>query len=354
MSQERTFLETLTTCRYLYNSALEERITKYKESKESVTYFDQCRTIKIEFQNEYQRKVYSQVLRAVLMRLHKSYQNFYRRLKNNEKPGFPKFKPDEKFNSFCYSQQGLKVLDNKKKIRLSKIGDVKIVWTRDLPLLSKIKTLTIKRDGDQWYVVLAVDCPDQVVKTSDKSHVGIDVGISKYLTLSDGTVIENPRILKQSERQLAKEQRKFSKKVKGSKNRNKQRIKVARTYRKVSNQRQDFQHKTSTWLVQNYGAIAFENLNIKDMVKLHSLAKHISDASWSQFILMTQYKAEEAGVSVVLVNPKDTTQNCSTCGKKVQKKLKDRVHDCPFCGLKMDRDLNASINILNRAALVQI
>lgn len=191
------------------------------------------------------------------------------------------------------------------------------------------------------------------VSKSTNPTVGVDVGIKTFAVLSDGEFIENPRHFKKSEKKLSKEQRRLSRKVKKSKNRNKQRVKVARVHRKIRRQRKDFLHKVSKSLVENYGYIVFEKLNIRNMLRNHKLAKHISDASWGKLIEYTQYKAEEAGVEVKLVNPRNTSQNCSQCGKKVPKTLDVRMHKCPHCGLELDRDLNASYNILDRAGIVQ-
>ncbi len=177
--------------------------------------------------------------------------------------------------------------------------------------------------------------------------IGIDVGLKSLITLSDGQQIEPPKLLRRSENKLAKQQRCLSQKKKGSNNRNKQRIKVAKLHRKIRNQRQDFAHKVSRELVNAYDLIVFEKLQIQNMVKNHHLAKSISDAGWYQLIQFTKHKAEYAGKVVELVDPKNTTQNCSNCGNKVPKSLSVRTHKCPYCDLEMDRDVNAAINILN-------
>jgi putative transposase len=186
---------------------------------------------------------------------------------------------------------------------------------------------------------------DVSIPLSTKPTIGVDVGIKVLATLSDGTIVPNPRYLIKSEQQLKKQQRTLSKKPKGTRNRIKQRFVVAKVYRRIARQRNNYAHKVSRQLVNNYGTIIFEDLNIQGMLRNHKLAKHISDASWSKLINYTKYKAEEAGVSVRLVDPRNTSQRCSTCGRLVPKTLAERVHNCPHCGLVMDRDLNASINI---------
>ena len=350
--QEQKLIDTLTTCRFLYNNSLSERIEKYKENKEHVNYTKQANAL-AEGKNKYQILVHSQVLQETLKRLDKSFQNFFRRIKERKvKAGFPRFKSEDRFNSFCYPQSGFRITNDCKKIRLSKIGDIKIKYSREIP--SKPKTCIVKRDIEQWYVVLTSEVEKKVKSSHNLKVVGIDVGITNFCTLSDGTVIENPRTLKKSEEKLSKEQRILSKRVKGSKNRYKQRIIVSKVHRKIRNQRSDFLHKVSTDLVKKYDTIIFEDLNIKGMLKNHKLAKHISDCSWSKLIELTSHKAEEAGSEVSKVSARNTSQTCSGCGKLVPKTLADRIHICPFCGLVMDRDLNASVNIRNRAGTARI
>jgi putative transposase len=340
--QEKRLIETLTTCRYLYNNALAERINKYKEDKTSVSYVNQANFLS-KNKNEYQTQVHTQVLQDTLKRLDKSFKNFFRRVKNGEKAGFPRFKAKNRFNSFCYPQSGFKITNNQKRIYLSKIGEIRIEYSREI--VGKMKTCSVIRDADHWYISITAETNPVITKTTNTKSVGIDLGIKSFAVLSDGEVIDNPRHTRKSEQKLAKEQRRLSRKKKGSNNRKKQILVVARTHRKIRNQRNDFLHKTSTNLVREYGKLVFENLNIKGMVKNHKLAKHISDCSWNRLIQLVQYKAEEAGVEVVLINPRNTTQICSGCGEIVPKDLSDRIHCCPHCGLVMDRDLNASINI---------
>lgn len=349
--QESKLEATLTTCRYLYNNALAERIEKYKADKTSVSYVDQANHLS-KNKNEYQSKVHSQVLQDTLKRLDKSFKRFFDGLKKGVRVGFPRFKAENRFRSFCYPQSGFRVVNDGSHIRLSKIGDVKLRLSR--PVEGKVKTCIVIKDVDQWFVVLTCEQEQKKQTQTNKPSVGIDVGIEKLATLSDGSIIENPRTLVKTQAKLAKAQRSLSKKKKGSSNRAKQRIKVAKLHRKIRRQRDDFMHKTSTYLAKTYGEIVFEDLNVKGMLKNHCLAKHISDASWNKLIQLTTYKAESAGGRVVKVDAKNTSQNCSGCGEKVSKTLADRIHCCPFCGLEMDRDLNAAINIKNRAGSARI
>lgn len=349
--QQSKLEATLTTCRYLYNNALAERIDRYKTDKVSVSYVDQANRLS-KNKNEYQKDVHSQVLQDTLKRLDKSFKRFFDGLKQGVRVGFPRFKADNRFRSFCYPQSGFKVINDGTHIRLSKIGDVRLRLSRAVE--GKIKTCIVVKDVDQWFVVLTCEQEQQKQVQTAKPSVGIDVGIEKLATLSDGSIVDNPRTLVKTQSKLAKAQRSLSKKKKGSKNRAKQRLKVARLHRKIRRQRDDFLHKTSTHLAKTYGEIVFEDLNVKGMLKNHCLAKHISDASWNKLIQLTTYKAENAGGRVVKVDAKYTSQNCSGCDEKVSKTLADRIHCCPHCGLVMNRDLNAAINIKNRAGSARI
>ena len=231
-------------------------------------------------------------------------------------------------------------------LKLSRIGTVKIRRHREIR--GKIKTCIIKREIDKWYACFSVEY-EPVQKPIPEKAIGIDVGVKSFAVLSDGEVIENPKYLRKSEERLILKQRQLSKKKKGSKNRKKARIKVAKLQRKVRSQRSDFHHKVSRKIVDTYGFIAVEDLNIKGMVRNHHLAKSISDAGWGQFLNYLTYKAAEAGCRVEKVFPYHTSIICSVCGNSVPKTLTQRIHHCLFCNAVLDRDLNAARNILLKA-----
>jgi len=343
-NQEKILDKTLNLCFWLYNSALEERISLYKKYKKSINCYYQMNELpNCKKEVPELTLVYAQVLQDVLKRLDKAYQNFFKRVKRKEKSGFPRFRSRSRFDSFCYPQTGFKFVNG--KLRLSKIGDIKLKLHRKFE--GKVKTCTIKKDIDRWYACFSVEAENEILEKTGK-EIGIDLGINNFAVLSNGDIIDNPRFLRKSEKQLRRKQRKLSSKKKGSNNKNKQRIIVARQHRKVREQRQDFHHKESRKLVNNYDVIVFEDLRILNMMKNNKLAKSISDVAWSQFINFTKYKAEYAGKEIKFVNPKNTSIICSDCGEKVPKTLSDRIHCCSHCGLEIDRDLNASINILNR------
>ena len=355
--QEVKLISTLHTCRHLYNDALAERRDQSKINKlvldlqlfpwgkpEWINYYDQAKELTAT-KTDFQRQIYSQVLQNVLKRVERSFENFFKGA------GYPRFRGRNRYDSFTYPQMGFKITDDR-KLKLSKIGEIKIKQHREIE--GQIKTCTIKRDGNQWYASFSVVMePEPPLKPTGKS-VGVDVGLKSLVTLSNGDQIAPPQYLRQSEEKMVRAQRSLSRKKKGSSNRNKQRIKVAGIHRKIRNQREDFAHKLSRTLVNTYDTIVFEKLQIQNMVKNHHLAKSIYDAGWYQLIQFTQYKAEYAGRVVELVDPKNTTQNCSGCGVKVPKSLSVRTHNCPHCGLTLDRDHNAAINILNRVGTTQM
>jgi putative transposase len=268
----------------------------------------------------------------------RSFKNFYNGF------GYPRFQGKNRYNSFTYPQSGFGLKDG--KLILSKMGSFKIILHREIE--GKIKMCTIKKDIDQWYVSFSCDIEAPMIPVEIKIETGIDVGLSSLITLSNGTKIEPPEFLRESEDKLTQEQKRLSRKKKGSGKRNKQRIKVSKIHRKIRNQRKDFNHKASRVLVDTYDRIVFEDLQIQNMVQNHHLAKSISDAGWYQLMQFTKSKAECAGKVVEFVNPRNTSQNCSCCHNPVQKNLSIRVHSCPYCGLILDRDHNAAINILKR------
>ncbi|MHC1611210.1 MAG: RNA-guided endonuclease InsQ/TnpB family protein [Candidatus Methanospirareceae archaeon] len=346
--QEEKMEQWLNTSRHLYNKALAERKEAYERDKTYISYYDQANALKkAKKSDESLRAVHSQVLQDVLRRLDKAFQNFFRRVKNGEKPGYPRFKSKDRFNSFTFPQSGFDIREG--KLILSKIGAIKLTQHREIPKEGVIKTCAIKRDVDQWYVTFVVEVPDvKTEKVRVKSAAGVDLGLNEIATLSTGEKVDNPRWLRKSEKKLAKEQRKLSRKKRGSNNRKKQKLIVAKVHRKIRNQRRDFHHKISKRLVADYDLIVFEDLKVKNMVKNHYLAKSISDAGWNELVSFVSYKAESAGKIVELINPNGTSQICSRCGVEVKKTSAVRMHKCPYCGLVIDRDENAALNILKR------
>jgi len=346
--QEVVLNRTISTCRHLYNEKLAERkkqaeLNRLKKQfdvfpwgkPEWINYFGQKLDLTAS-KTSFQKEVHSQVLQDVIKRVDKSMVNFFNGF------GYPRFKGRNMYNSFTYPGSGFELKDG--KLYLSKIGSFKIILHREIE--GKIKTCTIKKDIDQWYVSFSCEI-DNPVPVEIKTRTGIDVGLIDLLTLSNGEQIKPAKFLRTSEDKLTQEQKRLSRKKKGSGKRNKQRIIVAKVHRKIRNQRKDFAHKTSRMLVDNYDLIKFEDLQIKNMVQNHHLAKSISDAGWYQLMNLTEYKAAYAGKFVEFVNPAGTSQTC-ICGYFVPKKLSERIHSCPSCGLVMGRDQVSAILIENR------
>jgi putative transposase len=331
-------------CRFVYNCALSERISYYKSTGKTLSYISQ--------QNELPeiRKIYpeygeidAQVLRSPLHRLDQAYKGFFRRIKRGEKAGFPRFKGKERYDSFTLYENGWK-LDGKYLI-IRNVGTFKMKLSR--PIEGDIKTITIRKTRtNEWYACFSCDNVPLKQLPELNLEIGIDIGITHFCVDSEGVITDNPRYLNQSQEELRRKQRKLSRRKKGSTRRAKARIQVAKCHEKIKNQRKDFCCKLAKEYVKKYGTIYVEDLKIKNMVKNHHLSRSISDASWGQFFECLEAKAEEAGRSVIKVNPNGTSQNCSRCGNKVEKSLAVKIHECPFCGLVMDRDENAARNIL--------
>ena len=346
--QEVVLNRTLSTCRHLYNDSLAERKRQAELNKlrkqfdifpwgkpEWINKYDQMLDLTAS-KTPYQKEVFSQVLQDAIKRVDKSFKNFFNGF------GYPRFQGRNRYNSFTYPQSGFELKDG--KLILSKIGTIKIILHREIEGI--IKTCTIKRDIDHWYVSFSCEI-DNPVLVEIKTKTGIDVGLIDLITLSNGEQIEPPKFLRKSEDNLIHKQKRLSRKKKGSEKRSKQRIIVAKVHRRIRNQRKDFAHKTSRMLVDNYDLIKFEDLQIKNMVQNHHLAKSISDAGWYQLMNFTEYKAAYAGKFVEFVNPAGTSQTC-ICGFHVPKKLSERIHRCPSCGLVMGRDHVSAILIENR------
>ena len=370
---EQKLYWTLTRCRELYNAALSERKDAYKYAGKSISYYDQQNdlpVIKAEIREEYQ-EIAAHVLQDVLRRLNKAFENFFRRCKNGENPGYPRFQGRNRYDSFTYPDGAgwkLTVEEQGKKLQgtlsLTKIGQAKVTLHR--PLEGKIKTVTIKREVDQWFVTFSceVEAPEKLPLSYE--DIGIDLGVTHLATLSNGEMIEHPRYYRKARKVLEKRQQAFSRKKRGSHRREKARKLVAKAHRKIARQRKDFQHKASKKLVERYQVIVFEDIKTSTLTRKPKpqqdengtylpngaaakggLNKSILDAGWGTFVSMCSVKAAWAGRTLLKVSPKFTSQVCSGCGQVRKKDLSERWHSCD-CGTELDRDVNAAINILER------
>lgn len=331
--QAQKMEETIETCRRLYNDMLDGRI----QSRTGL--FEQERQLtQIRREDKFMKAVQSHVLQDVATRLDKACQAFFAGLSR-----YPKFRRKDKYNSFTFDYTGFRV--GKGSVKLSMIGNVKVRFHRQIAGIAK--RATIIRDVDQWFAAFAVE-EEPVEKTCARGQVGVDVGVSNIAALSDGTIVGNPRCLAASAVRIKSLQRQLSSKRKGSNNREKAKVQLAKAWRKVRRQRDDFAHKLSDKLASENGLIVFEDLKVRNMVKNHSLASAIMDSCWGKLRQLTAYKAERRGGRVILVNSSGTSQKCSRCGtmNPEMKDLSRRTFECKACGLVLDRDVNAARNVL--------
>lgn len=339
--------EVLEMCRHLYNAALQERRDAWEKQRVSVTLYEQYRELtELRADDEAYQKLNAQMVRAtVLKRIDKAFKAFFRRVKAGEKPGYPRFKSKGRFNTLVFTNQGWKLKGG--KLTLQGIGWLRV---RGKTREGKPIGLRLVRKADRWYAQVLLDIGKKPEVKPSTNGVGIDVGLKTFATLSNGEQIAHPKFLKKSLEKLEKANRRLARRKSGSKRREEAKRLLARAHLKIANQRKDFIHKTTRQLVNIYDGFAIEDLKVKKMTQgPKSLRRGIMDSAWSLFFATLAYKAEYAGAPVVKVNPKGTTQRCSSCGTIVRKGLGDRWHSCGACGLEMDRDENAAINILRGA-----
>jgi putative transposase len=346
-SQRKTMETTIETCRRFYNDCLAERKEAFEERKESIGKFAQLRKVKtLKETNPYAKNIHSHVLQVTVADLDKAFQAFFRRVKAGEKPGYPRFKGKDRFDSFGFKENGNGFKIDGRKLKLSGIGRVAIRWHR--PLEGEIKTLRITRKAGKWYASFA--CEVEAKPLTATGHViGIDVGISSLIATSDGDLVENPKWYRDGQAKLRVLQRTVARRKRGGSNRKKAVHALQVQHEHIANQRKDFLNKLANKLVVNNDFIAIEDLQIQNMVRNHNLSKSIMDGGWGCFAQRLSDKAVEAGREVARVNPAYTSKTCSGCGTIFEDMdLSVRWVDCD-CGLSMNRDVNAAINILKKA-----
>jgi len=356
--QSKALQKWLGLCSDVYNAALDERKSAYRMVGTSLSYAHQCAELPEckEVRPEL-REVPAQVLQDAVKRVDRAFDDFFRRVEEGQKPGFPRFKSRFRYDSLTFKQyqNSFDVLPGNKKNKgtlvLAKLGHVKMVIHRAIK--GTPKTAIVKRPPTgKWFVNISVAIGDaqrdqqlQAMPPSSEK-VGIDVGLKTFAYLSTGEEIANPRFFRTEEQALERAQRRLSKAPKGSAKRKHRRKVVARVHERIKNRRENFIRQQGATLVKRFGFIAVEALVVRTLVKHPKLAKSIADASWSKFFTHLLCKAEEAGREVVRVNPAYTSQTCSACGHRQPMPLSVRVYECPHCSLVIHRDHNGSLNIL--------
>lgn len=338
-------------CR-LYNGALQERRDAWKVQRVSIGYYDQANQLKAIRADGHVGAASFSACQDVLRRVDRTFQAFFRRVKAGAaQVGYPRFKPTQRYDSLTFPSWGDGCrLTPANRLYLQGIGDLKVKWHRSLPADARIKTLSVKREAGAWYALFSLDLHTPEPPPASDHAVGIDVGLTHFATLSDGTTVANPRPLRQGQAKLRRAQRKVARCKRGSRGRRTAVRALQQGNAHVRNQRNDFHHKTAHALVRDYGLLAVEDVNVEGLAG-GMLARSVAEAGWSQFLQRLNDMAASAGRLVVAVNPAGTTQACSACGTKVPKRLSDRRHVCPSCGLVLDRDWNAARDILHRARI---
>ena len=325
----------------LYNAALQERRDAWKVCRKSVGLYDQMAELtQLRAVDTESSSFPAAIQRDPLRRVDHAFKSFFRRCKAGQFPGFPRFRSQDRYASFTVDAQNFYIEGD--RIVIVKLGG--FGFRTRCRIKGQPRSVCISRRGSRWQAIVACEIGAAPKKRPVSNAVGIDVGLATLATLSNGTEIENPRWTKREQDRLASANRNLVRKKRGSKNRARALERLRRVYQRIQGLRRNYLHSISNQLVANYDLIAFEDLNIRGMVQSR-LAKSIMDVAWGELIRQLIYKAEEAGVWAVPVNPGGTSQMCSRCGVEVPKRLAERWHKCS-CGLSLSRDHNAALNVL--------
>ena len=347
--QRRILEQQLEECRWVYNQTLAARRDAHKDGAPLGLYDTVNLLPDWKAERPTLKLVHSQVLQNISQRVHLAFASFFRRVKAKEpEVGYPRFKQFGRYDSMTFPQYGNGVRLEGERLILSKVGAVHLVLHRPVEGTPKTVTLTRSRTG-KWFACFSCETAAHPLPPTG-SVVGVDVGLASFATFSNEQKIENPRFYRRDEADVKRVQQKkdAAKNAQDWSENTKQKGILARIHERIANRRADFAHKQSRALVNRYQVIVFEELAPQEMGKSRGMRKSIMDVAWNQFISMTIGKAEEAGRTVILVNPRNTSKMCSQCGELVEKALGERTHTCPYCGLVLDRDVNAAINILHR------
>jgi putative transposase len=343
-TQAALLSEMLADFCQLYNAALEHRIRAYEKGvsircNEQITSLPQIRK-ELPHQGRWSATAQQQVMR----KLDKTFKAFFGRCRRGDKAGFPRFRARDRYHAADFRVGDGMTIRKSGKLGFVGIPDeIKVRWHRELP--SKPKSMILSRNAGKWYVVFHVEVAP--VERASPDSVGIDLGLTSFIALSTGETVYRPRVTKANTKKLRRLQRALARCKRGSKVRRKRKLAVAKLQSYIANTRRDFLHKESRNLVNRFGRIAVEDLNIKGLAR-GMLAKEVHDASWGQFVQMIRYKAESAGCEFVEVDPRGTSQTCPECGTVARKTLAERHHRCD-CGCSLDRDVAAAMVVHQRA-----
>jgi putative transposase len=350
-TQRQQLWQTLGACRFVYNWALETKQTTYEQEGTNLSWYDlNNRLPDLKATHPFLREVPAQTLQQAIKRVHLAFQHFFRRLREGaEKPGYPRFKRRKAPRHSFEVPQWFTIDVAARRVRLPKIGLINTRFHRPFTGTPRTCSVVATSSGKFFISIVVEDGTPPPTKqpVTPTKTIGIDVGLTTYVTLSTGDKVDNPRHLKSTLQRLRVLQRRLSRKRQGSRNREKARRRLARAYERVANQRTDFQHKLSTRLIRENQAICIESLNIGGMIQNRRLAQSIADAGWSRFLRLLEYKAEWYGVTLMVVGRfAPTSKRCHHCGNiNAALELSDRTWTCGACGMVHDRDVNAAQNI---------
>jgi putative transposase len=347
-NQAQALEEQLGEACELYNAALQHRRDMWRDHRVSMSVFEQQREIKdLRVAGLLDPRVNAWSQGAVLVRLDRAFQAFFRRLKAGERPGYPRFRSACRFDTLAWSfRHGGIGLTDAGRLRLQGVGHVKIKMHRPIPLGARLRQGSVTRHADRWYVSLALDDVGSRPLPATGRSIGIDLGISTFAATSDGEMLPGPRANRAAAQAVRRAQRTVARRRGGSNRRRKAAALLARQREREANRRSDHAHKVSRDLVRRYDTICIEDLRVRGLAR-GILARDVHDQGWGLFTQLLASKAEDAGRELILVDPKNTSQACSACGEIVPKSLAVRVHSCA-CGYTADRDVNAARNILTR------
>ena len=348
VKQQECLNKAFGCCRFIYNWGLDKKIQSYKQKKKTIGYVElahELTKLKNDGEHEWLKEVNNTSLQQSLRNLDAAFVRFFR-----EKKGFPKFKSKKKNIESAKYISGVHFDFDNWKVKIPKIGWVKLCNNKAFDLSMKYGTLTVSKDkcGDYWCSIVVYDVEEKPkTKVSTDNSVGIDLGIKDYAILSDGTKYGNPKFLEKGQKRLEMLQHRFARTQKKSNRHEALRLKVAKCHRNIANRRSDFLHKLSSMLTEQYNTICLEDLNVEGMMKNKHLSNSIQSAAWSEFVRQLKYKSDWYGKNVIFIGRfEPSSKTCSKCGYvKSDLQLNDREWVCPKCGEKHDRDVNAAINI---------